>query len=298
MDDKNMKCAVLDDKEGKKYNDVFNPIFSPDSRHMAYRASQGALGFMVMDGKEGRKYNMISGNEIISDYFLFGPNDDRLVYMVGKNQQPVVVVDGKPGNEYDVIAGDGESIVLSPDGKGYAYAAKKGDKWFVVKNGEEGPPYDGIVVGTPLFSPDGKRFLYGANQGDKWFIVLDGKRGTETYDGFGQATQFSPDGKHYSFVASNGGKWFVVVDGTAGPEYSGIIKTEFTDTGVEFLAEKESVGWMIRGRLSYPNSDGEMEVTEEKISWLAEMSQTPTPRINTEDEVCEPCEAQKKLLEQ
>ena len=35
--------------------------------------------------------------------------------------------------------------ITSSDGKHAAYWAKNGDKWLVVVDGVEGPPYDGIV---------------------------------------------------------------------------------------------------------------------------------------------------------
>jgi len=231
---------------------------------------------------------MITTREFFSDVFLFGPNDNRLAYMVGKDQKIVVVVDGKEGNEYNRIGGMGESIVLSPDGKSFAYVANIGDKWFVVKNDKEGPEYDDIVMGTPIFSPDGKRFLYGAREDNKWFIVLDGNSGAEEYDGFGQGAQFSPDSKHYTFTANKDNKWFVVLDGKAGPKYDRLFKPAFTAEGVEYLAESDSIGWLLRCRLSYPKSDGEIEVSEEKISWL------PEPSAGSKKHECPSCQRKKK----
>jgi len=76
-----------------------------------------------------------------------------------------------------------ESLVVSPDSKHLAYVAVRGEKQFVVVDGEEGKEYDGIGAGTLIFSPDSKHLAYGAERGEKWLVVVDGKEGKE-YDGF------------------------------------------------------------------------------------------------------------------
>jgi Tol biopolymer transport system component len=114
-----------------------------------------------------------------------------------------------------------ESLTVSPDGKHFAYVARRGGKWFVVVDGKEGKEYDEIGEGTPIFSPDSKHFAYVARRGGRWFVVVDGKEGKE-YDGIGKGTLvFSPDSKHLAYEAMRGGKSFVVVDGKEGKEYFG-----------------------------------------------------------------------------
>ena len=39
-----------------------------------------------------------------------------------------------------------------------AYTARKGDKWFMVINGKEGPRYDGVAMA--IFSPDSTRIAH------------------------------------------------------------------------------------------------------------------------------------------
>ena len=63
-----------------------------------------------------------------------------------------------------------------------AYVAWKGDKLLVVVDGKEGPAYDEIGEGDPIFSPDGKRVAYVAWKGDKQLVVVDGEEGP-AYDG-------------------------------------------------------------------------------------------------------------------
>ena len=59
-------------------------------------------------------------------------------------------------------------IALGPSvsntrGGHFAYPALgSSGKVVVVLDGQEGPEFDGILKGTPVFSPDGRRFAYGA----------------------------------------------------------------------------------------------------------------------------------------
>ena len=62
--------------------------------------------------------------------------------------------------------------LYSKDGHHYVYAARKGEKWFVVVNGKEGPAFDRVVL--PVFSPDGKRLVYRARKDGKRFLSCSG----------------------------------------------------------------------------------------------------------------------------
>jgi hypothetical protein len=56
----------------------------------------------------------------------------------------------------DFSSGIAESLTVSPDNMHVAYGARKGNKWFVVVDGQEGKQYDGIVKGSIIkFNPDG-----------------------------------------------------------------------------------------------------------------------------------------------
>ena len=48
------RFVVLDGDEGTEYDNSGNPVFSPDSQHVAYRAMGGDRWFVVVDGFEGR----------------------------------------------------------------------------------------------------------------------------------------------------------------------------------------------------------------------------------------------------
>jgi len=69
-------------------------------------------------------------------------------------------------NGYDLI----EDFVYNKAGTSHAFAALKQQKWRIVVNGKEGPPFDRVV--GPEFSPDGKLLVYRARQDGKRFVVV------------------------------------------------------------------------------------------------------------------------------
>jgi hypothetical protein len=300
------QCVILDGREGKKYDEISIPIFSSDSRHVAYRVRKGANRFVVADGEDGPKYEM--GSTI--SQLKFAPDDNRLIYAVNKDGKWMVVIDGEEGPLYDGIAGGGSTIslgssrlersgsiiaqipgaitrsrsgiALNPDRESFAYAAYDEKKWFIVLNGEKQPEYHGITAGTPIFSPDGKHLFYGARLDDKWFTVTDGEEGADEYDEIGQGVRFSPDAKHIVYAARRGDKWFVVLDGKAGKEYDRLFRPVFTGGKIEYLAERDSDGYLLRVGQPYPDSgvDAEAykaEVEETKLAVLPEISTSGKP---------------------
>jgi Tol biopolymer transport system component len=159
-----------------------------------------------------------------------------------------------------------------------AYAARNGEKRFVVLDGQkgEGAEYNRIGEGTLIFSPDSKRVVYVAEKGDKLaaekgdklkadkgdklvaekgdklvaekgdklVVVADGLAGAE-YDGIGPLS-FSPDGKRVAYVAMKGEKSLVVVDGQPGAEYDGIGTLSFSPDGkrIAYGAKKDEK-WLV-----------------------------------------------------
>ena len=77
----------------------------------------------------------------------------------------------EPAERPDEIGGP----VLSADGGSLAFAAKSGDKWFVMKDGVAvGEEYD--QVGDPVLSDDGRSVAFAARSGREWFVIKDGAR--------------------------------------------------------------------------------------------------------------------------
>jgi hypothetical protein len=58
---------AIDGKEGKAYDGVSIPAFSPDSKHLAYAALSGGAWFIVVDGEEAsnRFEGIVKGSTLV-----------------------------------------------------------------------------------------------------------------------------------------------------------------------------------------------------------------------------------------
>lgn len=83
--------------------------------------------------------------------------------------------------------------------KQYAFVASKDGKQCVVFNGKEGALYDSVR--NPLITAEG-RIVYAAKRGEKWFIV-SGDKVSQALDTTDPLLFVSPDGKRIAFVEQN-----------------------------------------------------------------------------------------------
>jgi len=216
--------VVMDGMQQKEYDWIAQatPLFSPDSRRMAYVAmvhGQDTGPHPVVDGVELKQY-FAAGL-----YLRFSPDGRHLAYAAA--HRPVgaqfVVVDDVAGKEYHAIGA--ESLCFSPDGRRFAYGARRGDKWCMVIDGQEEKEYDGLGT-SMVFSPDSRRWAYVAKRGhgrdSMECVVVDGVEGDD-YDGTIQGTPiFSPDSRRVAHGARRGDKMFAVVDGNEEKSYQSI----------------------------------------------------------------------------
>ncbi len=118
---------VLDGVEGRIYDEINDPLFSPDGDHVAYTAKDKDGKFVVLDGKEGTRYRDVWG-------LTFGIGG-RLAYVAKDNREGVevqfVVVDGHEDRPY-LYDWYGQGIrsgpVFSPDGTHVVFIANEGGK--------------------------------------------------------------------------------------------------------------------------------------------------------------------------
>jgi hypothetical protein len=215
--------VVVDGKLGEEFDSVglttdevfptASPVFSPDSRRMAYAAKENKRQFVVVDGKKQAEADSILG-------LRFSPDSRHLAYTATTNDRSTVVFDGRPQGDFDATGFD---TAFSPDGSRFAFSASTGPKkWAIVVNGVKGDDYE--MAGTPCFSADGERLAFIGRTGQKRFIVVDGTPGPE-FDFVGTPT-FDPDGKDVSYVARNTGKYVVVHDGLPGEIFDLILTEE------------------------------------------------------------------------
>lgn len=211
---------VVEGQEGPEFRQIGEPVFSPDSQHMAYAARRGQKWIMVVDGKEGTEFQDVRDP-------MFSPDSQHIAYYAERGQRGVMVLDGKEGPEFEYKQQEGYlQPMFSPDSEHMAYRAKRGQKWIMVVDGKEGPEFE--EMRDPLFSFDSQHVAYRANRGkDKWVIVLDGQAGSE-FSEIAQGWRLSRDGKHLAYKAkTSADKWTIVLDGQPGPEFDNITKGPF-----------------------------------------------------------------------
>jgi len=232
------QVVVVDGKEGPTYDLIQGtPVFSPDSRRVAYVGSKDGRLRVVLDGKEYKEYPL---HGIDEKSLTFSPDSRRFAYIgVTGEKDRFVVIDRKECEKYRHV----EAPVFSADSKRLAYVAvhhSGGNS--VVVNGEIGPKYDMILEMS--FSLDGKRLTYMAQREFGWSVVLDGRElGEGTYP------VFSPDSKRFAYVVTHQKsaypfkKAVAVVDGTEHQEHDEIIGDK-----VFFSPDSRRVAYVVKSR--------------------------------------------------
>lgn len=173
---------VVDDVEGDPYDGISqnNPLFSLDSRRVAYVAERGSRKLAIIDGREGKEYDAAGD-------ITFSPDSQRVAYMAAQGDERFMILDGsEQALHFDALHASGP--IFSPDSQRVGYAAKRGTKWLVVVDGVAGAEYDG--TGGLAFSPDSRQWAHFANRGPKSLVVLNGAESAE-YDGILRETRLA-----------------------------------------------------------------------------------------------------------
>lgn len=125
-------------------------------------------------------------------------------------------------------------IFFASNGKNSVYKIKKGDRWSVIWNGQEGKEYD--AVSNPIFSSDGNQLAYSAELNGQAYVVVNNSIEINAYQKSGYLV-FSQDGSTIAFVSTKEDDSFVVitVDLTTvvtGTVISGNESAEYEEIGV------------------------------------------------------------------
>jgi len=252
--------VVVDGQADPTYGEVptWSLTFSPDSEHFAYVAYSRDQWRLVLDGEPGLVYTRIGCP-------CFSPDSTKLFYDVRKGEKAVVVAGEEESPEYDDVAAltppstDGTGSIwdvlpvvqFSPDGKHVAYRAKLADRWCVVVDGHEGPPFS--AIGHGVFSPDSQSVAYSATtEAGKWAVVVDGKTGP-LWDGWRAGPVFSPDGQRLAYGADRGelGKDAkrarMIVDDQESPAYEMVSLPGFSPDSkhVAYAVRADDKSWVI-----------------------------------------------------
>jgi hypothetical protein len=87
------QSVVVDDNEGKHYDSVGQPVFSPNSQRVAYTAREGDKYFVVVNGNEGKSYDDIIQGRITFDSannFHYLARQGNAIYLVEEKIETAV----------------------------------------------------------------------------------------------------------------------------------------------------------------------------------------------------------------
>ena len=168
----NKSRIITDGTPGIRYQSVGEPYFSPDSRHLVYRAFiyEKQHWITVLDGREFSK-----GYYGIGKY-EFSPDSKHLAFLsTDSADQSLMVVDGVEqcaDHNFKILG----KPTFSPDGDYVVYHARVGvERWQLVVNGHVLPEtYGGFYRGTPIIFDSPTHFHTQAiKSGGKEFVVID-----------------------------------------------------------------------------------------------------------------------------
>jgi len=129
-----LQMIITDGTFGPVFDRILEgPVFSPDSRHIAYAGLLKDKYQVLLDGVPGPKYELVG-------HLKFSPDSRRFVYAAQQNKKRFVVVDGDPGPPFDDVYPSG----FSPDSRHLVYYATQGKKRHVMVDDHPGPEYDSI----------------------------------------------------------------------------------------------------------------------------------------------------------
>jgi len=168
------RTVILKSQPGNPCDEIFESglVFSPDGGRLAYGARTGKMWHVVVDGQEGEPLDFLGSATGIR----FSPDGRRLAFAALSGSQWCVILDGRRQKAYENLG----SFAFSPAGttsptpprprasgascstrskaspttrsakrrsrsarttKRLAYAARSGQNWLVVTDGQEGKPY-------------------------------------------------------------------------------------------------------------------------------------------------------------
>jgi hypothetical protein len=155
---------------GPKSDAVSRLALSADGKSLAWLAGRGGHSVLALDGAEApAPAGMLLGLPVIRpDRKAVGV----LIAADGGTALHQAFLEGWPG---EAVREEADELVYATDGQGHAYAARRGDGWFIVADGKEGPAFDRVV--SPAYSPDGKYLVYRARKDGKRFVVVADREG-------------------------------------------------------------------------------------------------------------------------
>lgn len=195
--------------EGPLYDVIEKLTFSDDGASVAYCALKGRTRLLVLNNREE-----LLPNGLLPQLPVVSPDNKKVgMLLTSQNRfflHQSFLNSAENGKKYNEAA----DLAYSRDGRFSAFAARRGEHWFIVVNGKEGPSFDRVV--SPVFSRDGQRLVYRARKDGKRFLVVADTAGRtiKQHASYEQVFQpaFSADGKSIVYGVKDGNKLIRKVD--------------------------------------------------------------------------------------
>jgi probable HAF family extracellular repeat protein len=197
--------------------------FTGDSRNLVWISADkpvtGLNGTLEMpasvfrDGKAGRVFGFIGTMRVAGA-------SPAVAFTAVNNGKPIIVVNDEVIGVYDVLPDFpfGPAPVISPDGKRHAFAARRGNGWFIVVDGVEMEErFDDIQHIT--FSPDSKRVAFTGVSRGLSKVVIDGDIVLRGRERILSRVEFSPNSARFAVPIVAEGKGAYIIDGEQQENY-------------------------------------------------------------------------------
>ena len=145
---------------------------------------------------------------------------------------------GRDEGCFDVV--DRASLTYSDRGDHHAYAARVGQGWTIVRDGQ--PDAWWAAVGRPVLSPDGTRLAYPARDARGWHVVVDGVAGAAFTRLWNGSLRFDSTGRHVTYLTV-GDSVRVVTDGRASPGWQHVAYLTTAADGRMAYAGRRGSAW-------------------------------------------------------
>ncbi|MHC4501876.1 MAG: TolB family protein [Planctomycetota bacterium] len=244
----NTRRLMVDGRHvGGVYDEIAKgtPIFSQNSKRVAFAARRGNECFVVVDGHTSRPYAMEGGQgggwPVGS--MVFSPDCAHVAYQVRQKDGAYVVVDRTPHGPYDdVTLPDGRKtwgiweFMFSPDSRHFAFRARKGRKMVACVGGFardrywnkpliSAGPFDSVGRSTPVWttgssrrrrrSPGGFAFIVREGGSERVLTLPRFGRGPPAHEVVVRDTVVSLGGRNLAYVVRKDNRCMVAR--TAGP---------------------------------------------------------------------------------
>jgi hypothetical protein len=176
--------VIWNGTEGKDYDFVSNPVFSPDGNQLAYSAETGGQAYVVVNNTQEIYAYQKAG------FITWNPNGQTIAFVATKDDASSVIITsavitgttltithGEESRTYGQIgtvvtsSGDSAAIIWSPNGQQVVYAIVENGKTYLIVNGQQNPTgYDNI---SNFSINNNGQYSYQAQVGDQIITVVN-----------------------------------------------------------------------------------------------------------------------------